>query len=264
MTRAHPASITETAFDCPHCGAFTTQYWHHLYTKRTEKNRPPFIPSPDYQQSNAALAEGDREAQQKLNEWCEKLRTGSIMADELRQFEYVRHSVSNLSLSQCFRCEKFAVWVYESLVYPTAKAGDPPNDDLPADVLRDYEEARGILNESPRGAAALLRLGVQKLCKHLGETGKNINNDIASLVTKGLRPMVQQSLDAVRVIGNEAVHPGSLDLRDDRDTALKLLRLVNLIAQQMITHPKEAAEVYGSLPGDKRASIESRDRTKQT
>ncbi len=101
-----------------------------------------------------------------------------------------------------------------------------PNPDLPDHIIRDYEEARGILRDSPRGAAALLRLCVQKLCMHLGEKGKNIDDDIASLVSKGLNPLVQKSLDIVRVIGNEAVHPGVIDLNDDRDTASQLLILI--------------------------------------
>ena len=93
----------------------------------------------------------------------------------------------------------------------------------------------------------------------LGEKGKNIDDDIASLVAKGLNPLVQRSLDVVRVVGNEAVHPGSLDLRDDRDTALQLLSLVNLIAEQMITHPKAIQAMYEKLPEGKRAAIEQRN-----
>jgi len=137
--------------------------------------------------------------------------------------------------------------------------GVHPNPDLPDNITRDYEEARGILGESPRGAAALLRLCVQKLCIHIGEKGKNIDDDIASLVAKGLNPLVQKSLDIVRVIGNEAVHPGVIDLNDDRDTASQLLILINSIADQMISHPKKIEELYGKLPESKREAIEKRD-----
>jgi hypothetical protein len=165
----------------------------------------------------------------------------------------------NLHLSQCYNCDKFAVWVHDSLLSPPIRHGVQPNVDLPGDVLRDYEEARSILDLSPRGAAALLRLCVQKLCVHLGEKGRKIDDNIASLVKKGLNPLVQQSLDIVRVIGNEAVHPGIMDLKDDRDTATALLSLVNAIAVQMITHPKTVKAMYEKLPAAKKAAIEKRD-----
>jgi hypothetical protein len=135
----------------------------------------------------------------------------------------------------------------------------PANPDLPEDVRRDYDEASTILDLSPRGAAALIRLGIQKLCKELGQPGKNINADIKALVAGGLDPRVQRALDAVRVIGNNAVHPGQIDLRDDRATAESLFRLMNLIAEKMISEPKHVDEVYAALPEDARAAIEKRD-----
>lgn len=61
-------------------------------------------------------------------------------------------------------------------------------------------------------------------------------------------------------IGNEAVHPGVMDLRDDRDTAFELFGLVNSIADQMITHPKAVETLYEKLPENKREAIEARDR----
>jgi Domain of unknown function (DUF4145) len=130
-------------------------------------------------------------------------------------------------------------------------------------VRRDYEEASTILDVSPRGAAALLRLAVQKLCKELDESGENLNADIASLVRKGLDVRVQKALDAVRVIGNNAVHPGQIDLRDDRATAETLFSLVNLICEKMITEPKHVDEVYARLPEAARKAIEQRDAPKE-
>jgi hypothetical protein len=66
--------------------------------------------------------------------------------------------------------------------------------------------------------------------------------------------------DIVRVIGNDAVHPGQIDLRDDRDTATKLFGLVNLIAEKMISEPKHVEALYGSLPESKRKASEERDK----
>jgi len=126
----------------------------------------------------------------------------------------------------------------------------------------DYEEASTILDLSPRGAAALLRQAIQRLCVHLGEKGDNINADIAALVEKGLDVRVQQALDVVRVIGNNAVHPGQIDLRDDRATAEKLFGLVNLIAENRISQPKHVAEMFGALPEGARKAIERRDAPK--
>ncbi len=93
----------------------------------------------------------------------------------------------------------------------------------------------------------------------LGAVGKVINQRIADLVAKGLPPLVQQALDAVRVIGNEAVHPGQLDLRDDRETALNLFGLVNVIAEDRITRPKQVSALYAMIPESKRDGIEARD-----
>ena len=73
---------------------------------------------------------------------------------------------------------------------------------------------------------------------------------------------MQQSLDIVRVVGNESVHPGVMDLKDDSDTALQLLELVNAIADQMISHPKKVKTMYAKLPEEKRKAIERRDKGK--
>jgi hypothetical protein len=146
------------------------------------------------------------------------------------------------------------------LVYPEKIVAPIPNEDLPDDVREDYMEARTIIHKSPRGAAALLRLAIQKLCRFLGESGKNINNDIAELVKKGLNPNVQKSLDIVRVIGNEAVHPGIIDLKDSPEIAIKLCTIINIIADLMITQPKLIEQMYSGLPEDKVKGIESRDK----
>jgi hypothetical protein len=165
-------------------------------------------------------------------------------------------------LCRCARCEKFSIWVGQRLLFPPARKVPPANSDLPQDIIRDYEEASEILDRSPRGAAAILRLCIQNLCKLLGEPGANINEDIASLVRKGLSPKVQQALDIVRVVGNNAVHPGQLDLRDDIDTSEKLFGLLNLITDTMITQPKHINEMFNKVvPDSQKSAIAKRDGT---
>ncbi len=127
------------------------------------------------------------------------------------------------------------------------------------DVKRDFDEAAAILGRSPSGGAALLRLCIQKLCAHLGDPGKSLNENIGALVAKGLGKEVQQALDIVRVIGNNAVHPGEFDLKDDTVTASTLFDLANLIANEMITRPRQLEESYNKLPKNSREAIDRRD-----
>ena len=168
-------------------------------------------------------------------------------------------TITNLKYCECSHCHEFTLWHLGRMILPSTGGAAMPNIDLPDDVKMDYEEARTILNKSPRGATALLRLAIQKLCIHLGEKGKNINEDIGNLVKKGLPIKVQQSLDIVRVIGNNAVHPGQIDLTDDVETASKLFVLLNIIADVMITQPKEVDNLFNSLPASQLAGIKHRD-----
>lgn len=157
-------------------------------------------------------------------------------------------------------CHKECLWVDGVMVMPDMEGIPYPNEDLAPEIQEDYMEARSILSRSPRGASALLRLALQKLCKQLGESGKDINSDIANLVRKGLRPSIQKSLDIVRVTGNESVHPGVLDMKDNREVALKLFELVNLIADVMISEPKRVDELYDKvIPEEKKKAIAGRD-----
>ncbi len=168
----------------------------------------------------------------------------------------------NCRTARCTHCEKYSLWYNGNLIYPEDSGVPLPNPDLQDDIKEDYLEAKNIVNKSPRGAAALLRLCIQKLCKQLGEKGENINEDIASLVQKGLPEKIQKALDIVRVIGNEgAVHPGQIDMKDDRETAMRLFGLVNLIAENMISQPCEIDKMYASLPPTKLDAIKNRDKS---
>jgi hypothetical protein len=162
--------------------------------------------------------------------------------------------------SRCEACQREAVYIGGKLVLPEESDAPPPAEDLPRDCKSDFEEASQILPRSPRGSAALLRLVIQKLLPHLGSTKKNIDAAIGELVAKEkIKVQIQQALDTVRVIGNESVHPGEMDLKDDRETALALFRIINLIVETEITEPKRLKELYDSLPKSKLEGIEARN-----
>ncbi len=95
--------------------------------------------------------------------------------------------VAGCEMSTCSHCGKSVYWYDKQVVVPDLSAAPPVNEDLNEDIKKDYNEAASIIAKSPRGAAALLRLCVQKLCKQLGEKGEHLNQDIGNLVKKGTR-----------------------------------------------------------------------------
>ena len=251
-----PPAIDQLAFNCPHCGALAKQFWFSLHAERLKDNSTPLRLTREEAQGPFDGIKNDEE-RERLQEWANRLAEGRPF--KTSEEKYCDYTLYNVSLSDCFNCNDIALWIDDRLVWPQRGEAPLPNADLPEDVRGDYEEASTILDLSPRGACALLRLGIQKLCMHLGEKGKNLNDDIASLVRKGLDSRVQQALDVVRVIGNNAVHPGEINLKDNRAIAEKLFRLVNLIADRMITHPKHVSEMYSGLPENALKQIEKRD-----
>lgn len=166
----------------------------------------------------------------------------------------------------CYHCKEAAYWADQSpvgvIVYPVGITTAPlPHPDMPEAIIEDYSEARAIANLSPKGASALLRLAIQKLCKELGQEGKKIDDDIRKLVEQGLPVKIQQAMDIVRVVGNNAVHPGSMDLNDTPEVVNSLFDLINLIVENQISEPKRIEEIYASLPNGAKAAIERRDAT---
>jgi len=175
------------------------------------------------------------------------------------QSNYMDKNSNKLRVGLCAHCHKNTLWIVDKMYYPDTGSIQFPNSEMPESVKNIYLEAASIHAKSPRGAAALLRLAIQVLCKELGESGKNINSDISDLVKKGLPEMVQQSLDIVRVIGNDAVHPGQIDT-DDSEVVLQLFNLINIIIEYMIALPKRVSGIYVNLPSDKTDAIKSRDK----
>ena len=216
----YPPTFKRGQFHCPHCGVFAKQFWAHLSAKQ--------IWSGDY-----VINDNSNFDETLKKEW---------------------------RISKCEHCGEYIIWFNDQIIYPEKITVDNPNEDLNEDIKEDYLEAAGIFNKSPRGAAALLRLALQKLLKQLGESGKNINNDIKNLVSKGLNTTIQKGLDFVRVTGNNAVHPGQIDLNDNKEIAEKLFQVVNFIAEKTITEQKEVENLFDGLPEEERQKIEKRNK----
>ena len=165
----------------------------------------------------------------------------------------------SMRVSTCRACKNPHFWINDIMVLPRESNIPMPHTDMPEKVKEIYIEAKEVFPYSPRSSAALLRLALQYLCKELGCKGENINDDIAQFVREGLSVKIQKALDAIRVIGNNAVHPGKIDLDDETDTAVMLFEILNIIVNDMITHTNQIDELYSNLPESARAAIEKRD-----
>jgi len=171
---------------------------------------------------------------------------------------------ARLGVSACAVCGSNTVWRNEERIWPLSPAAPGANADLPDDCKSIYEEAREIAGRSPRGAAALVRLALQKLLKdHFAEhgaKGKNINDDIKVLVEqRKIDPKMQMMMDSIRIVGNHAVHPGEIDPEEDPELLPRLFEFVNLIVDQAITQPNKIKDLYDSLPESAREQVERRN-----
>ncbi|QIZ78748.1 DUF4145 domain-containing protein [Ferrimonas lipolytica] len=239
-------------FKCPHCQTLATQRWF-------------------------GVGNASKIAKDILHHFYLDYRTGladyfqenikSFLKDVDRDFQrsFTSFVPSGFSLSTCSSCQNYCLWVDKELKYPKLTSLPAPNSDLDDEIKELYVEATNILMDSPKGATALLRLALQKLLKQVGKSGKNINSDIKELVAEGLSPKIQQALDLLRVIGNNAVHPGQINLDDNSDIAHKLFSILNFIAEELITKPKELDELYsGLIPEETQEHIKQRDKSTAT
>lgn len=164
-----------------------------------------------------------------------------------------------LRVSTCNACEGYHIWFRDDMILPICSEIELPNENMPEDVKKIYIEARDVFDKSPKSSCALLRLGIQKLCDNLVEGNENLNDKIGRLVRNGLSEKVQRALDIIRVIGNNAVHPGQISVEDNTEIAKALFKLMNIIVDQMITQVNEINDLYSILPSGVIEAIERRD-----
>jgi hypothetical protein len=253
--------LGESSFTCPHCGAIAHQTWFNLFLQRCDKDKPPRTVRDDALEVLAQNRDIDQKMKATLKNYFTKRLSGLPFDDKQEHTAYLDYQLENVWASRCYSCEEYAAWIGERLIYPAEPYEVAPNPEMPHDVKLDFLEASKIVDLSARGAAALLRLCIQKLVKHLGQRGDNLNDDIGSLVEqKKITQGIQQALDVVRVVGNHAVHPGTIDFNDNKAVASKLFGLVNVIVEATISTPKHIEQIYQSVvPDDTRKAIQKRD-----
>ena len=172
-------------------------------------------------------------------------------------------TIKSLKVADCGHCKKHSVWQYGEMVYPKLSTAPLAREDMPEDVKKIYEEARDVAGVSARATAALLRVALEKLTIHLGETEGTLNTRIKNLKDKGLPEEVIMSLDIVRITANEGgSHSGQIDLesKDNSEIVDGLFLLVNFIVEKTISDQKRIKEMFKCLPENKTREIKNRDK----
>lgn len=250
-------SINKSAFTCPHCSAYSRQAWFQCGVE--EISEPPQKEI----DSNQAF-----EALKKMQSGSSSVTSGlASLALVLKNSPSIDSGVAissrrfrNVWVSQCDSCENFDIWLHNRMVYPSKIDVTSAHPDTPEEILPDYNEAAQLFSISPRASAAILRLSLEKLLKHIGLKGDDINRNIANLVDLGINEELQRSMDILRILGNESVHHGTINLNEDTTTANKLFLIFNLIVEKTITNKNMLAEIYDKLPENKVNGIHIRDK----
>jgi len=139
------------------------------------------------------------------------------------------------------------------MIIPATGTVRAPSPDLPEEVQDTYNEARSVVAHSPRAAAALLRLAIEQLCVHLHGEGLTLDKHVALLVSGGLHNQTADMFDAVRLVGNNAIHPvDRIGLQENPDIVQTLFWLVNEIADEVITKPKQREAATAWIPPEER------------
>ncbi|MCU5682778.1 DUF4145 domain-containing protein [Bacillus wiedmannii] len=218
-------------FDCPHCKSKTKHVWYTVIGR--DDNTPYIAGSVNFykdrlQMKNRSLSELDPKFQ-------------GVPEDE----KYLVFAPTEwyMDISVCTICSSDLIWKNNKVIYPNCHTIEDPCADMPEGVKNLYNEARAVVNLSPKSACALLRLAVEKLLvEGLNCPPKNsVNNNIKLLQEEGkLSKPIEHALNAVRLVGNAAVHAGKIDLDDKSDYAYTLFKLLNYIVDELISRPARA------------------------
>jgi hypothetical protein len=248
-------TIDQLAFNCPHCHALARQFWFSVHADPLKADEKPVVANGE---TGAALMfgdaeEGERERQVK---WAERVPSGRPLLRVHREFR--NRDVQNISISYCFNCNEICLWVVDQMVWPRCATGPEPKRHTSPDVQRKTEEASQTLDASPRGAAALLRLATEKLCKELGNSEESPRPEIAPLFQEEVDARVQKVLDAMRIIESNAISPDDVGVGDTGATAETLSGLVNLICEKMIIEPRQLQALYAKVRDGAQSALEHR------
>src|SRR5262245_2484789 len=249
-------TIDQLAFNCPHCHALARQFWFSVHADPLKADEKPVVANGETVAAPmfGVAEEGERECEVKSAEQMPSSRPSLKVHREFRN-----RDVQNISISYCFNCNEICLWVVDQMVWPRCASGPEPKLHASPDVRPKTEEASHTLDASPRGAAALLRLATEKLCKELGDSDESSRPKITPLFQDEVDARVQKVLDAMRIIESNAIPPDDVGVGDDsRATAETLSGLVNLVCEKMIIEPRQLQALYAKVRDGAQGALEPR------
>lgn len=237
----------QDSFSCAYCGVFAHQT--KLSLKVATTNGQDFEP----------LELSDEADAYKTDRW------GLTAANVDNTQAWEPYSTSSAWWGAlCAACRRLSVWREDECLYPRVTVGvAPAHPEMPEAARSLYEEAAAVLPVSRRAAAALARASMEALLKEVdGAQGrKNLQERLGALHSK-VSPDLWQILTALRVVGNDALHGDNdelvtLYLKEEASGVVRaLFGSINEIVQELITRPRERAELYALIPDGKREAAE--------
>jgi hypothetical protein len=219
------------SFSCPHCNTVAHQDWYSLFLKPGNAAEVRVL-TPE---AVKALRHGDaqRDNIKEVDQFVERLKTNDLTYEYQKHPHPLKVKMANLHISNCHSCNGFSLWVGGLLVFPTRI------DKTPELVEEDLEEAAAILNKFPRGAAALMRVCIQKLVPLLEDNDKELNQRISSLVRKGLEMEMQQAMDVLQVLRSDPVQLSRLESQADKKTILRFLDSLKEVLERRMSRNRD-------------------------
>jgi hypothetical protein len=221
------------SFSCPHCKAVAHQDWYSLFLKPENAAEVGVLTPEAVTVSTLRQGEAQRDNIKEIEQFIERLKKTQLTYEYQKHPHPLKVKMANLHISNCHNCNGFSLWVSGLLVYPTKL------DKTPELVDEDVEEAAVVLNKSPRGATALMRVCIQKLVPLLEENGKELNQRVSSLVRKGLEMEIQQAMDVLEVLRSDSAQLNPLESQADRETALRFLDSLKEVLERRMSHNRD-------------------------
>ncbi len=250
--------IHSNGFDCPTCGKYAHQRWAEMQTGVTRETR----------QGESGVLQptpmGDKHEAIYDEVWVDKVANGRT--DNPQRACTSTGRIGNGWIAQCQACGKLSIWIAGRRVWPPGSGGQAANTDMPDDAKVMYREAQQVSGISPRAGAALARRALEVVLENAEgwDKKKTLDKNIEAARQRGLPQEIIDAMDIVRVTGNEALHGGKIAFDDPEENGSErtatLLWLINIVATELYSKPREVRELWDALPENKKEGIIARNR----